>query len=93
MPRHSIRMPEELATLLHGMHPDLKKRFKVAFTMLADDPHCGKMLRDDLAGLRTLRVKTMRIVYRFSATDVIEIVTIGPRKTIYEETFRLIERK
>lgn len=90
MQRSSIRMPEEVATLVRGLHPELKKRFKAAFAMLVDDPHCGKMLREELAGLRSLRVKNMRIVYRVSSKGVIEVVALGPRKTIYEETFRII---
>lgn len=83
-------MPEEVAALVRGLHPELKKRFKAAFAMLVDDPHCGKMLREELHGLRSLRVKNMRIVYRVSSKGVIEVVALGPRKTIYEETFRII---
>ncbi|MFZ5762077.1 MAG: type II toxin-antitoxin system RelE family toxin [Thermodesulfobacteriota bacterium] len=90
MQRSPIRMPEEVAALVRGLHPELKKRFKAAFAMLVEAPHCGKMLREELAGLRSLRVKDMRIVYRVSGKGVIEIVALGPRKTIYEETFRII---
>jgi mRNA interferase RelE/StbE len=92
MQRYSIRLPEKLAALIRGLHPELKKRFKAAFTMLGEDPHCGKRLREELAGLRSLRVKNMRIVYRLSAKRIIEVVTIGPRKIIYEETFRIISK-
>ena len=90
MQRSSIRMPDEVAALVRGLHPELKKRFKAAFAMLMNDPHCGKMLREELAGLRSLRVRNMRIVYRISSKGIIEVVALGPRKTIYEETFRLI---
>ncbi|MFH1019120.1 MAG: type II toxin-antitoxin system RelE/ParE family toxin [Pseudomonadota bacterium] len=93
MPRQVVRLPEELAVLVRSMHPDMKKLFKLAFSMLVADPHCGKILREELAGLRTLRVKNMRIVYRLSARKVVEVVAIGPRTTIYEETFRLIGGK
>jgi len=61
--------------------------------MLAADPHCGKMLREELAGLRSLRVKNMRIIYRLSGKGIVEVVTIGPRRTIYEETFRIISEQ
>ncbi|OKY75640.1 MAG: hypothetical protein BM485_07935 [Desulfobulbaceae bacterium DB1] len=84
-------MPEEVAALVRGLHPELKKRFKAAFAMLVGDPHCGKMLREELAGLRSLRVKNMRIVYRISAKGIIEVVALGPRKSIYEETFRIVK--
>lgn len=86
-------MPAELAGLIRGLHPELKKRFKAAFMMLAADPHCGKMLREELAGLRSLRVKNMRIIYRLSGKGIVEVVTIGPRRTIYEETFRIISEQ
>ncbi len=33
----------------------------------------------------------MRIVYRISAKGIIEGVALGPRKTIYEETFRIVK--
>lgn len=83
-------MPDGVAALVRGLHPELKKRFKAAFAMLVDDPHCGKMLREELAGLRSLRVKNMRIVYRIADNGVIEVLALGPRRSIYEETFRIL---
>ncbi|MDZ7640418.1 MAG: type II toxin-antitoxin system RelE/ParE family toxin [Desulfurivibrio sp.] len=79
--------------MIRGLHPELKKRLKAAFVQLLENPHCGKILREELAGLRSLRVKKMRIIYRLSAKGDITVVTLGPRKTIYEETFRLINRE
>lgn len=55
------------------------------------DPELGKALRDELEGLRSCRVGRFRNVYR-SAGSVVEIVAIGPRKTIYEETWRRVRR-
>lgn len=91
-PAYKIRLPEELAELIRGLHPELKGRFKAALAMILADPHCGKALREELLGLRTFRVKRMRIVYRIATGRVIEVVAIGPRRTIYEETFRIISR-
>ncbi|MGH8553960.1 MAG: hypothetical protein ACREUD_00005 [Gammaproteobacteria bacterium] len=34
-----------------------------------------------------------RIVYRFAAGRVVELVAIGSRERIYEETYRLITKK
>jgi mRNA interferase RelE/StbE len=48
------------------------------------------MLKDELAGLRSFRVSRFRIIYRISARDIIDIVAIGPRRSIYQETYRLI---
>lgn len=90
MERPSIRLPDALADMVRGLHPELKKRIKSAFAILVDDPYAGKALRNELAGLRSLRVKNMRIVYRLPAKEVVEVVAIGPRRFIYEETFRII---
>ena len=56
------------------------------------DAHIGKALRDELTGLRSHRVGRFRIVYRI-APNAVEIVALGPRRIIYEETFRLIKKK
>lgn len=61
--------------------------------MILADPHCSKILREELTGLRTFRVKRMRIVYRIAGPQIIEVVVIGPRHKIYEETFRIISRR
>jgi len=57
------------------------------------NPYSGKALKDELAGLRTFRVSRFRIIYRIVHNKEIEIVTIGPRERIYEETFRIMKIK
>jgi len=46
-------------------------------------------------GVRSLRVARFRVIYRAPERRLIEIVAIGPRDRIYEETLRLVsaERK
>ena len=56
------------------------------------DPSSGKALKEELAGLRSFRVGTFRIIYRVMR-NVVEIVAIGPRERIYEETYRLLKRE
>jgi len=90
---YKIRLPDDLAELIRGLHPELKGRFKAALAMILAAPHCGKPLREELKGLYTFRVKRMRIVYRIGAGKVVEVVAIGPRRSIYEETFLIINRK
>lgn len=87
-----IRLPDALAEMIRGLHPELKARFKSALTMILADPFCGKALREELSGLRTFRVKRVRIVYRIADQQIIEVVAIGPRHNIYEETFQIISR-
>lgn len=43
-----------------------------------------------IEGLKSLRVSRFRTIYRTSHEKYIEIVAIGPRKIIYEETFRIL---
>lgn len=57
------------------------------------DPFTGKALKNELDGLRSFRISTFRIIYRIAPTHIIEIVAIGPRKYIYKETFRLLNRQ
>lgn len=88
---HKLRVPDRVAELVRAFHPLLKVRIKAAFKMIIDDPYCGKPLRAELEGLRSLRVKRFRIIYRLSIEKKIEIVAIGSWKNIYEETSRLIK--
>ncbi len=91
-PIHRLRVPDEVTSLLRGMHPTLKRKTRASLKMILADPSSGKPLKDELAGLRSFRVGTFRIVYRMKR-NVIEIVAIGPRERIYEETYRLLKRE
>lgn len=89
-----LRVPDEIVSLLHKLHPEIKKHIRHALGMIVDDPYCGKALKDDLEGIRSLRIKRYRIIYRVVPELMqIEIITAGPRKNIYEETFRIISRE
>ncbi len=61
--------------------------------MILNDPRCGKSLREELKGLNSFRIGNIRIIYSAKKKDIIEIITIGPRKDIYEETYKLISRE
>ena len=86
-----VRVPDDVAALIRGLHPDLKKKVQSALRDIVEDPGVGKVLRDELAGLRSCRVSRFRIVYRV-AGGVIEIVAVGPRSTIYHETWRRVQK-
>jgi len=85
-----FRVPDEVAQLVRGLHPDIKRKVRAALDRLAQDSDAGKALQGDLEGLRGLRVARFRVIYRASTRRVIQIVTIGPRNRIYEETLRLV---
>jgi len=86
-----LRVAPEVAKLLRGLHPEIKRRIRAGFDRLTDDPAAGKALRGELAGLRSLRVGRVRVIYRQTA-GVTEIVAVGPRERIFEETLRLVRR-
>ncbi|MDL2123748.1 MAG: type II toxin-antitoxin system RelE/ParE family toxin [Deltaproteobacteria bacterium] len=91
---HKLRVPDDIVQLVRGMHPRLKKKVKASLQAILSEPHSGKALRDELVGLRSFRVSRFRIVYKISSNKKkIEIVAIGPRDRIYEETFRIIKKE
>jgi len=92
MEAYRLRVPGRIAELVRGLHPELKRKVRAGLDLIRTDPAAGKVLRDELAGLRSLRVGRFRIVYRLAARKVIDLVAIGPRRTIYEETLRLLRR-
>ena len=86
-----LKVPDDVAALIRGLHPDLKRKVRSALAYIVDDPALGKVLREELAGLCSYRVGRFRIVYRVAGT-AIEIVAVGPRRTVYEETWRRVRK-
>ena len=91
MPERRLRVPGDVASLVQGLHPDLKRKLRAALDAIMADPSIGRALRDELAGLRSYRIGRFRLVYRV-AGSIIEIVAVGPRASIYEETWRRVRR-
>jgi mRNA interferase RelE/StbE len=86
-------VPREVAGLIRSLHPQLNKKVKASLSAILADPQAGKTLKDELDGLWSYRVSRFRIIYRITAKRQIEIVALGPRERIYEETFRLVRKK
>jgi mRNA-degrading endonuclease RelE of RelBE toxin-antitoxin system len=86
-----LKVPAEVRSLIRHLPPVLKKKIRAAIADILDDPTCGKALKQELDGYWSLRVGRSRIVYRSTGTEI-EIVTIGPRETVYEEAAREIRR-
>jgi mRNA interferase RelE/StbE len=87
--RYKLWVTEEIALFIRSIHPELKRKIKGALKIISSKPDAGKALCDDLAGLRSFRVSRFRIIYRISGRTI-EIIAVGPRERIYEETYRLI---
>jgi len=91
---YALRVPDSVAAVLQKLHPTIKSHLRSGLRTIIENPNAGKALRDELKGLRSYRVKRYRIVYRIEPENRhIEIVAIGPRPVIYEETFRLLSRE
>ena len=86
-----IAVPDHVARLVRSMHPHIKKKVRAAFQAIVDEPFAGKALKDELAGLRSFRVGRHRVIYRLPKKGQIEIVAVGSRESIYEETYRLLK--
>ena len=89
---YRLRVPDSAARLIRGLHPELKQKVRTSLAQLSRDPHAGKALQAELEGLYSLRTGRLRIVYRLGGRRSIEIVVIGPRERIYEETLRLLRK-
>ena len=90
---YKLRVPDPVAKLIREAHPHLKRKLRLSLQTLLSDPQSGKALRDDLNGLRSFRVGRFRIIYRISDKKEVEIIAVGPRERIYEETFRIVKRE
>jgi mRNA interferase RelE/StbE len=88
-----LRVPDEIVALIRGCHPHLKRKIRSGLRHIATEPESGKSLKDELGGLKSYRVSRFRIVYRVSSKQIIDIVAIGPRRMIYEETYRIIKKE
>jgi mRNA-degrading endonuclease RelE of RelBE toxin-antitoxin system len=71
------------------MHPDLKRKVRAALMDILTDPDCGKPLKGELEGSWSFRIGQHRIIYRPDGEGA-EVVAIGPRMTIYEQTVQQI---
>lgn len=92
MEPYRLRVPAGIEALVRSLHPELKRKVRAGLDLIRIDPEAGKELRDELAGLRSLRIGRFRIVYRIASRRLIDLIAIGPRRTIYQETLRLLRR-
>lgn len=92
-PTLKLRIPNRVAKTLKTLHPQLKKKIRDGLEMVLLNPYLGKNLRDELEGLKTFRVGKFRIIYKFADPKILEIISIGPRKTIYAETYRYVSQE
>lgn len=87
-----LKIPDDVAHLVRTLHPELKKKIRAGLKAILSNPAEGKALKNELAGLRSFRIGRFRIIYR-EGRNVIELVAIGPRERIYEDTYRLLKKE
>ena len=87
-----LKLTEQTAALIRGLHPEIKKKIRAGIDTIMCNPGAGKPLKQELAGLCSFRVGRFRIIYRVESKKVIALVAVGPRATIYKETYRLLMR-
>ena len=87
-----LKITDQMAERLRRMHPLLKRKIKASLSIILMDPGEGKALKEELAGLHSFRVSRFRIVYRMQ-NRVVEIIAVGPRDRIYEETFQILKKR
>ena len=91
--QYKIKASGETAVFLRRLHPRIKGKIKSALKLIFADPASGKSLKEELEGLRSFRTGRFKIIYRIARAHTIEIIAIGPRKNIYEETYRIIKNE
>jgi len=91
--KRRIRLSDDTADLIKGLHPEIKRRVESALKMILLDPDVGKSLKDELKGWKSYKVGRFRIIYRPSSKSIIDIVAIGPRRVIYELTYRIVRKE
>lgn len=89
---YQLKIPEHLVDLIRDLHPEIRIRIKGALSELSIDPNAGKRLKDEMEELRSFKVKRLRIIYRLGTQEEIQILAIGPKEQIYEDTYRLITK-
>jgi len=90
---YRLNVPDEVASTLRSLHPELKRKVKASLQIILKEPESGKALKDELAGLRSFRIGRFRIIYRVFSENQIDLVTVGPRLRIYEETYKILRKE
>jgi mRNA interferase RelE/StbE len=76
-------IPEEIKVEIRHFPPFLKGQVSEALDVIAGSPKSGKILEEDLTGLRSFRIGKYRLIYKIGSSRL-ELVAVGPRRDIYE---------
>ncbi len=82
MRNRRVLLLRETADVVRQLPPEAKRKVRAALAELQRRTDLGEPLERELTGMRRVRVGQLRIVYRVSTAGV-EVVAIGPRRSIY----------
>ncbi len=89
--RYTILFTREAKRNVEKLDPSIRKIIARALKSLAANPHKGKPLAYELAGLHSLRTSDYRIIYRIKAKQLLIIViAVGHRREIYKKLKELL---
>lgn len=94
MKGYRSRYTPEAAERIRRFHPQVKREIREGIRELLVTPLAGHALQFELAGLRSYRIRTYRIIYRIHDDEsCLDIVFVGPRRNVYEELRSLLLSK
>ena len=94
MRSYRARYTPEVAGRIRKFHPEVKREIREAIRTLLLSPLSGHELQFELSGYRSFRVRTYRIIYRINDDDaMLDVVFVGPRRTVYEELKSLLQKR
>jgi mRNA-degrading endonuclease RelE of RelBE toxin-antitoxin system len=86
-----VRYTPEAAALIRKFHPDVKRLVRGGIRLLLESPLAGHELRLELAGFRSYRVASYRIIYRYDEREGwLDVYYAGHRRNVYESFRELL---
>ncbi len=86
MKKYTVKYTREAKKRIDKLDTSIKKIIQKAIDSLAQNPHKGKPLSYELAGLYSYRTSDYRIIYKIEEGQLIIIViTVGHRREIYKK--------
>ncbi|MBI3333011.1 MAG: type II toxin-antitoxin system RelE/ParE family toxin [Candidatus Omnitrophica bacterium] len=84
--RRRLLITPKVQAALRTFPPETKRTLRRALEDICKDPWIGKPLRDEFAGLYSLRARRFRVIYQIQRqTITVVVIAIGPRERVYEE--------
>lgn len=91
--KYRVVIPPSVEETIRVLSPSLKNQIRAGLEAIQENPHIGKLLKDELRGLRSYRVNRYRIVYRIEHHRIeIQVIDLGPRTVIYDRVLSWVRR-